>query len=112
MSGADQWLGMMASTVSVAHPSTAKLGPFGQMSYSTSVTKYRCRYSAMTARMRKTDGYDVNVKGVLWVNATSTGAIQTDSKLILPDGSVPSIIDVECPRDESGAVHHVKVLFG
>lgn len=110
--GIELWGDMMRSKVVVYNIAPGARSPFGEATYSTQGSTYAARIIDVDGRIRQTEGFTDDVRGMAWVACKSTEAIKTNSKLVVPDGSAPSIIGVTAVRDETGGVHHMKVAFG
>lgn len=101
------FLEMMPSTVTV-YPKTG-MDAYGKMSYSGSGTAVRCRIQETGRVVKSADGREVYETGTLIFYGNPV--INSDSKIVLPDGSSPLILSVTHHNDDVGA-HHITVSFG
>ena len=101
----------MQSTVTVQ--AVTNHGRYGKPTYASGVD-YKARISYKQKWIRRAGEQQVLSRGEVWINAVV--AISPQSRLTLPDNSpgnlTPPILDVQQPLDETGAIHHTKIIFG
>ena len=99
---------MFRQTVTVA--AVASRNADGSVNYSTSATSYAARVRKTAKQMRDQSGQVVMAGHVVWL--ASTGTIDPNSKVTLPDGLTPPVLQVDSYPDEDGAYHHNRILLG
>jgi hypothetical protein len=108
MSFEAEFLTMMPSTMMVFDFIT--FDTYGDPSYSTSATNYRCRVEFDGAIVRDQLGQDVVSNVTAYV--ASTSRLDPLSKYILPDGSTGVVQSIAVQFDEEGIHHNVVHLGG
>jgi hypothetical protein len=101
------WADMMGDTVTVASVSTRDA--YGKPTFSPARSYVARVVYKQTRIVNRTNGQDAIATGVVWLGGTPTLTIE--SRLTLPDGSTPPIMNWETFPDEEG-LHHTKVYFG
>jgi len=101
------FLTMMPSTVTV-YAKTA-MDAYGKMTHSATGTAVRCRIQQTGRVVKSPDNRDVYETGTIIFYGSPT--ISEDSKIVLPDGSIPLIISVTKHNDDVGA-NHITISFG
>jgi hypothetical protein len=97
-------------------PSTMRVFPFitfdtyGEPSYSTAATNYRCRIEPDGQVVKDQLGKDIVLNVTAYV--ASTSALNVLSNYILPDGSTGIVISISPVPDEDGIHHNVVRLGG
>ena len=84
---------------------------YGEATFATSTTSYRCRVLEKPGYMRDSADEDVGYHTVAWVRSTGATSITASDRVTLPDGSRPPVLGVERYNDEDGE-NHVVVRFG
>jgi len=102
-----EFLTLMPSTISVYEFVT--FDNYGDPSYSTAVTKYRCRVEYDPTVMRNQLGQEIVSNITTFV--ASTSELNTLSRYVLPDGSTGIVQSIAVQWDDEG-VHHNVVNFG
>lgn len=102
-----EYLALMPSTVTV-YP-VASTDAYGKLTFSGSGVSTRCRIQETGQVVKTADERNVYEVGSIFFYGTPT--ITTESKIVLPDGSMPLILSVRVHNDENGA-HHTTVSFG
>jgi len=100
------FLEMMPSTVTV-YPKTAT-DAYGKFTFSATGTAVRCRIQPSDNVMVTVDNRNVFAKGTIIFYGTPT--ITADSKIVLPDNTVPLILTVQVHNDDAGT-HHTTVTY-
>ena len=99
---------MTGQTATVA--TRASLSGYGVPAFSASASTYNCRWVEKRGTVRGPNGETIPQRGILWV--MSTAVIAPTSKITLPDGTAPPILEVDAFPDEVGRVHHCRVRMG
>ena len=73
-------------------------------------TDWKARVAFKAEWLRDPEGRAVLAKGAVWF--LGAPAVTVEDQITLPDGTTPPILFVERPPDQTGAVHHTKVVFG
>lgn len=100
------FLEMMPSTVTI-FPKTAT-DAYGKFSFSGTGTAVRCRIQPSDNVVTTADNRNVVTRGTIIFYGTPT--ITTDSKIQLPDGTIPLIVTVQVHNDDTGT-HHTTVTY-
>lgn len=108
MSFDDAFLEFMPHTISV-YPH-AGFNSYGEPSYSTGATTYAAMVEERPDIIRNSFGEEIVSSHVVYVNSTSR--IAMTSRVVLPDGSEPSLVRSDVFSDEDGSFHHVVLFFG
>lgn len=100
------FLELMPTTVTVfARTAT---DAYGKLSFAATGTAVRCRLQPSDEVMKDAENRDVVAKGtIIFFGAP---AVSTDSRILLPDGTVPLILSVQVFNDDTG-VHHTTVVY-
>lgn len=106
MSWDSDFLEMMPHTVVVY--ARASHNSYGEPTYSTSGSTYRARVANKPGMLRNLRGEFTEFFQVAWV--ASTGTINVNDKVTLPDGTSPELANVERNPDEDG-VYINKLYF-
>jgi len=101
------FLELMPSSVDVK--AVTSTDAYGLVTYSGSATTTRCRIMQTGRVVKSADNRDVFEVGTVIFYGTPT--VTVNSKMTLPDGSVPLILSVHVHNDEDGT-HHTTVSFG
>lgn len=101
------FLEMMPSTVTI-YPQTAK-SAYGAQTWSGSGTGVRCRIQQTGTLSHDENGRQVIEVGRIIFYGTPT--INLDSKIVLPDGSIPILLSVQVHYDQDGT-NHTTVSYG
>lgn len=101
------FLDLMPSTVTIYAQSTRDA--YGKQSFAATGTDVRCRVVPESRVMRTADARDVVSSGRVICYGTPT--VDTQSRLVLPDGSDAIVLAVQVQNDEEGS-HHTVITFG
>lgn len=97
---------MMPSTVTVF--SKTATDAYGKFTFSASGTAVSCRIQPSNNVTTTMDNREVVARGTIIFYGTP--AITTDSKIVLPDGTIPLIVTVQVHNDDTGT-HHTTVTY-
>ena len=97
----------MPSTVTIYGQSSRDA--YGKQAFSATGTTVRCRVVPEIKVMHTADAREVVAAGR--VICYGTPSVNTNSRLVLPDGSDAVVLAVQVQNDEEGA-HHTVVTFG
>lgn len=100
------FLDMMPSTVTV-YPKTAT-DAYGKMTFSATGVATRCRIQPSDNVVTTMDNRNVVARGTIIFYGTP--AITADSKIVLPDNTVPLILTIQVHNDDTGT-HHTTVTY-
>ena len=100
------FLDMMPSTVTVY--AKASTDAYGKLSFSATGTGTRCRIQPRSEVVTTENMREVVTKGTIIFYGVPS--ITTESKIVLPDGTIPLIVSVQTHYDESGT-HHTTVVY-
>jgi hypothetical protein len=101
------FLALMPSTVTV-YAQTAR-DSYGKQTFASTGTTTRCRIQLTAKTVRDANGNEVLSSGVIYFYGTP--AIDTTSRLVLPDGTDGIVISSKVQIDGTGS-HHTVVVFG
>lgn len=101
------YLELMPDTV-VIHTRTGH-NNYGEATFTTTGTTYRCRLVGKTGIVRGRDGEVFETRSMMWIH--STGTINKNDRFVLPDGTFPEVVAVDRFPDEVGT-HHYRVMLG
>lgn len=101
------FLDLMPSTVTI-YPQSSR-DAYGKQVFSGTGTSVRCRVVPEIKVIQTPDAREVVSAGR--VICYGTPSVNTDSRLVLPDGSNAIVLAVQVQNDEEGA-HHTVVTFG
>lgn len=101
------FLDLMPSTVTIYAQSSRDA--YGKQSFSATGTPVRCRVVPENRVMRTPDAREVVTAGRVICYGTPT--VDTNCRLVLPDGSDAIVLAVQVQNDEQGA-HHTVITFG
>lgn len=96
----------MPSTVTV-YPKTAT-DAYGKMTFSATGVATRCRIQPSDNVVTTMDNRNVVARGTIIFYGTP--AITADSKIVLPDNTVPLILTIQVHNDDTGT-HHTTVTY-
>lgn len=101
---------------SITLSTMAGMDAYGAATYGTA-KRYRARVEHKRDYLKGADGRDVLYTTVVYVGAGSTGGtpprtLAPTGKIVLPDGSSPSILAVEENPAADGSRHHTVVYCG
>ena len=94
---------------SITHSTYSTLDGYGKQSFSATATTYSALIQYDQKLVRSFDGTEKLSTHNAIMN--STGSIDPNDLLTLPDGSTPPILSVLLSND-SGGQHHAEVFFG
>lgn len=100
------FLDLMPTTVTVFDKTATDA--YGKFTFSGTGTAVRCRLQPSDDVMTTMDNRNVVTKGTIIFYGTPT--ITTDSKIQLPDGTIPLIVSVRVHNDDTGT-HHTTVTY-
>lgn len=100
------FLDLMPSTVTV-YAKTAT-DAYGKFTFSGTGTAVRCRIQPSDNVVTTADNRNVVSRGTIIFYGTPT--ITTDSKIVLPDNTIPLILTVQVHNDDTGT-HHTTVTY-
>lgn len=83
---------------------------YGAPSYGKG-TPYRAHISNKSTMIRGANGELVATKGTVWM-ATESKNVSAKDKVVLPDGSIPIILDVNGAADETGLDLYTRLDMG
>lgn len=81
---------------------------YGKFTFSGTGTAVKCRIQPSDEVIKTMDNRNVEAKGTIIFYGTPT--ITTDSKILLPDGTIPLIVSVRVHNDDTGT-HHTTVTY-
>lgn len=82
---------------------------YGEPTFATTASTYRCRHASKKGFMRIATGETVAIRSVLWLY--STGTILIDDRVTLSDGTSPEVVAVDRFPDQTGT-HHYRISLG
>ena len=88
----------------------ASLSGYGVPTFSASASTYKGRWVEKRGTVRGPNGETLPQRGIAWV--MSTAVISPDSKVTLPDGTAPPILEVDAFSDEDGRYHNCRIKKG
>lgn len=97
---------MMPSTVTVFAKTATDA--YGKMTFSATGTATRCRIQPSDNVVTTMDNRSVVARGTIIFYGTPT--ITADSKIVLPDNTVPLILTIQVHNDDTGT-HHTTVTY-
>jgi hypothetical protein len=100
-------LAMMTQTVQ--HAALSGRDAYGAPLYAAA-SGYAARVVGTHRRLRDAAGSETVARHVAYV--AMSGTIGPEDRLTLPDGSTPPVLQVDQFTDETGGVHHTRILFG
>lgn len=103
-----EFLDLMKQTVTVAP--LASFDNYGDPSYSTTTTTYRCLVNQTPTVVRNTMGAEVIAVYTLYV--ASTSELSPTAQYTLPNGDAPAVQNVAIFYDEDGVNSNVVYLGG
>ena len=92
----------------VTHTEFAGRDSYGKRLFGSSVD-YSARVIYKPTKVRTADGQEEIARGVVWLKGSPT--VIPEDKILLPDGTEPTIMAVDIMSDETG-FSHTKVYFG
>ena len=92
----------------VTHTEFAGRSSYGERLFGSSVD-YSARVIYKPTKVRTSDGREEIAKGVVWLQGSPV--VATEDKILLPDGTEPTIMAVDIMTDEDGD-SHTKIYFG
>ncbi len=103
-------------TSSVTLSTMRSMDSYGVVTYGTAKT-YKARVENAQRYMKGPGERDVLITKVVYVGQTSTGGFPPTTigptlKLVLPDGTSPSILATDQNPDSDGTPHHMVVYCG
>lgn len=98
---------MLPQTVTVR--TLASRNGDGSPAYSTAASTHQARVVNVNRQTRDEKGNVVQAGYVAWV--ASTGVLSANSRITLPDGSSPPVLNVAVYPNENGNYYN-KILFG
>lgn len=107
MSFDSDFLTLMPSTL--VERQLASFDVYGDPTYSTAETRYRCLVELKPTRVLNQQGVEIMATHVAYV--ASTGLMSATSEYTLPDGSTPEVQNIHTFYDEDG-IHHSVMYFG
>lgn len=107
MSFDPEFLTLMPSTIQVRE--LFGVNDYGEPSYSTAVTRYRCLVQLQPTLVNNAQGEEVVSSHTAYV--ASTGTMNATALYTLPDGSTPALQSITTMFDEDG-IHHSVLHFG
>jgi len=100
------FLDLMPSTVTIFAKTATDA--YGKLSFSASGTAVKCRIQPSDDVVKTMDNRTVVSRGTIIFFGTPT--ITTDSKILLPDNTIPLILTVQVHNDDTGT-HHTTVTY-
>lgn len=107
MSFENEFTDLMPDTITVNSYTGAD--KYGNPTYSTSSNTYSARVVDKQKLVRADNGEEQVAKTTVYV--ASTGSIDPNDKITLPDNSTPPVLSVDAFPDEDGT-HHIAIYFG
>jgi hypothetical protein len=101
-----EFLELMPTTVTVFAPTTTDA--YGKQSFAATGTEVRCRLQPSDEVMKDADNREVVAKGTIIFFGTP--AVTTQSRILLPDNTVPLVLSVRVHNDDTGT-HHTTVVY-
>jgi hypothetical protein len=98
---------LFSESVTLFAPSSRDM--YGKRSYASASVVVPAHLVAETELIRTLDGREVVQSGKVYLYGTPT--VDTSYRIVLADGSEPSIIAVDAPYDQNGP-HHTVVRIG
>lgn len=98
---------LFSESVTLIAPSARDM--YGKRSYASASVSVPAHLVAETEMVRTADGREVVQTGKVYLYGPQT--VDTSYRIVLADGTIPSIIAVDTPFDEDGA-HHTVVRIG
>ena len=92
----------------ITHTEFAGRDSYGKRLFGSSVD-YSARVSYKPTKVRTTNGQEELARGVVWILGSPT--VIPEDKILLPDGTEPTIMAVDVISDEVGSAH-TKIYFG
>lgn len=87
----------------------------GDPTYSTASASHACRVEKVQRLVKGPDGRDVLATTRVFVGTTTAAVAPTvtvQSKVTLPDGTVPKLLAVDTQRKRAGGTDHQVLYFG
>lgn len=107
MSGINDFLDLMPSAITIE--ALTGRDSYNTPSYAAPVS-YRCRCNYKAHFVRGPEGELIPAKGTLWI--ASSVRIPVTSRITLPDGTQPQILESVAETDETGAILYCRIDFG
>jgi hypothetical protein len=101
-----EFLDLMPTTVTIFAKTATDA--YGKFTFSPTGTAVRCRLQPSNDVVTTMDNREIVTRGTIIFYGTPT--ITNDSKIQLPDGTVPLIVSVMVRNDDTGA-HHTTVTY-
>ncbi len=98
---------LMVESITIANSSS--LDSYGKHSYATPTTVANCRVQTGAHKVTDQAGQEIAATGKVYVAGAPT--VTPESKITLPDGSVPRVLVVDRFADERGS-HHTCIHYG
>lgn len=108
MSFETEFLGFMPHTI-VVYPMVSA-NQYAEEVHSTQGSTYRAMVEERPDVVRSAYGEEVVSSHIAYV--ASTERIDLSARVVLPDGSEPSLIRADIFYDEDGGIHHNALFFG
>lgn len=108
MSFSTAYLGLMNSTITVKTLTGLSADGYGDETYSTGTT-YRARIVEKAHKVYTSPGVEEVANMLVYIASTSTFA--PSSQIVMPDGSIPRLMQLDAFPDQDG-IHHIRASFG
>lgn len=108
MSFETAFLEFMPHTITV-YPFSS-VNQYGEETFGSTGTQYRCMVEERPNLILSSYGEEVVASHNVYVHATER--IPLTSRVVLPDGSEPTLLRSDTYTDETGDIHHVALFFG